>query len=279
MSTTPIITIITPYLNASPCIPDFVASLKSQTFRSWICLCIDDGSTDGGPSLFSELTSSDYRFIHCSNNLPRELLSPASARNFGIHHSTTPYLAFCDIDDLWHPRKLELQLNFHINNDLDISVTSYASFLDHHSSIPFRTKTPPAKVSLEDFHRCNPIPLLTVIINKSLPCLEFRQCRHEDLLLWMKLFHLRPDLKYACLPLCLSFYRVHDRNLTRSKWLMPTWTLSVYRSFGYSLFKSLLMLFSWTASHLALSVRLIFYRPRIYSSVRQLMERSPLHLQ
>jgi glycosyltransferase involved in cell wall biosynthesis len=46
------------------------------------------------------------------------------SRNVGINHAKGEWLAFLDDDDIWMPLKLELQLRFNFENNLDASFTS-----------------------------------------------------------------------------------------------------------------------------------------------------------
>ena len=66
------------------------------------------------------------------------------SRNKAIKLSKGKYLAFIDADDLWHPEKLRLQLNFMIKNKLSISHTSY-NIIDKNSH----------KIGLEKQERSN----------------------------------------------------------------------------------------------------------------------------
>jgi glycosyltransferase involved in cell wall biosynthesis len=55
----------------------------------------------------------EIHIIHLEKN-SKELFGYASAgyvRNKGIEKSSGKYIAFCDDDDIWFPRKIELQLN------------------------------------------------------------------------------------------------------------------------------------------------------------------------
>lgn len=246
------LTIITPYLNAEKFIPSFVSSLLSQTFTNWKCILIDDGSTDHGPSLLSSLVSSDPRFILTHSPAvqgPRSIPGPASARNHGLCFVDSPLVAFCDIDDIWHPQKLTRQLSFHLANSLDISVSAYMVFSSTDLTCYRHVITPPSTLDFSSLLVRNRIPMLTLILNSSLLSTGFSQVRHEDFLAWISIFRNNSNLKYGCLREVLAFYRIHSSNLTSSRLKMPIWTFSVYRSAGFSRLTSLILLIRWFHSH------------------------------
>lgn len=246
------LTIITPYLNAEKFIPSFVASLLSQTYTHWKCILIDDGSIDSGPELLSFLVSSDPRFVltHTPHRrIPRSLPGPACARNHGLTFVDTPLVAFCDIDDIWHPQKLSRQVRYHLANSLDLSVSSYLAFSSSDLICYRHVITPPSTLNLNSLLVRNRIPMLTLILNSSLLCSGFIQARHEDFLAWISIFRNNPNLKYGCLREVLAFYRVHSTNLTASRLRMPIWTYSVYRAAGFTQISSVLLLIRWLISH------------------------------
>jgi glycosyltransferase involved in cell wall biosynthesis len=69
-------------------------------------LVIDDGSTDETREVLAELTRryGDIEVVRNERNRGRP-----RARNQVLEHAGDDYLAWIDSDDLWHPRKLELQ--------------------------------------------------------------------------------------------------------------------------------------------------------------------------
>jgi glycosyltransferase involved in cell wall biosynthesis len=81
-------------------------SVFAQTFRDWELIVADDGSTDDTPAVCRRL-GADARvrvleLAHSGN--------PALVRNAALREARGRYVAFLDSDDLWMPRKLELQL-------------------------------------------------------------------------------------------------------------------------------------------------------------------------
>jgi teichuronic acid biosynthesis glycosyltransferase TuaG len=155
-------------------------------------------------------------------------------------------ICFLDVDDLWHPEKLERQLKFHKDNQLEFSVTYYGRFHPKEvetadpGALPkqWRVRRPPAVMNTRKLSLVNPIPMLTVMINRrllSLPTLEygpFSLIHHEDYLLWLTLWRHLPNLKYGCLNHTLAFHRRHANNLTVNRWRMLSWTYQVYRAHG-----------------------------------------------
>lgn len=254
--TKPLITIITPYKNAVHFIPSFVKSLKAQTFHDWNCIVVDDGSIDSGPHLLRNLTAHDPRFIHLSNSLVKHSPGPASARNLALQHVQSKLIAFCDIDDLWLPEKLQSQISFHFKHSLDISVSAYQRFTSVDSKIHYaETVIPPKSLTYQNLFSGNPIPLLTVIVSSYLRPLYFPDISHEDYLFWLNLFASNQALRYGCLTEKLALYRVHPEGISHNKLRVLAWTYKVYRAHGLSRRQSLLSLTRWTKSHFTRIIR------------------------
>ena len=59
---TPLVSVITPYRNATQWLSGLVETLQNQTYGHWECLLVDHGSTDGGPDLLHHWVADDPRF-------------------------------------------------------------------------------------------------------------------------------------------------------------------------------------------------------------------------
>jgi glycosyltransferase involved in cell wall biosynthesis len=82
-----------------------IESVLAQSYREWELIVVDDGSTDRTSERLA-LYGSNIRYIW------RQRSGVAAARNHGIASATGHYIAFLDSDDLWMPRKLEIQTAF-----------------------------------------------------------------------------------------------------------------------------------------------------------------------
>ena len=274
------LSIITPFKNAEHFVHPFIQSLKRQTYTNWVCILIDDGSTDDGARLLADLIRDDPRFLLTSNQLRKTSPGPAAARNWGLTFVKTPILCFCDIDDLWHPSKLAQQLKFHTDNGLDLSVTAYAKFRGFSTDTPpFANVCPPISLPLPCIPPFNPIPMLTAMVSTDCVKNSFQQVNHEDYLFWLHLIGASTSLKYGCLPNVLAFYRTHSGALTSKKVKMPLWTFAVYRQFGLSRHHSLVKLFQWSIRHLSIIMCSLIKSPcSSRFSVSMMMDMPPLHL-
>ena len=82
-------------------------TLHSITHQQGVCLTVivvDDASTDGTPDFVD--STEGIRLIR--HEYP---LEQGVARNHGCAAASTPWVAFCDDDDLWAPTKLRKQLD------------------------------------------------------------------------------------------------------------------------------------------------------------------------
>lgn len=118
MSSNNKITIIIPCYNCENSINQTLSSLQEQSFKDFKIICIDDGSSDKTLEIiksFQEQSSIEINLVSQSNQ------GVSSARNAGIRLCETEYLAFCDADDIYHSRYLELLLESQNDNNTDCS--------------------------------------------------------------------------------------------------------------------------------------------------------------
>ena len=92
---------------------------------------------------------------------------PAFARNTAISLSEASFLAFLDSDDIWHRKKMELQLNSIIENNANFSFSSYTATNAKITKLKFNVSYffKPNKLT---FLFCNPIANSSVVIEKNL---------------------------------------------------------------------------------------------------------------
>ena len=98
--------VIIPAFQSQARIGRTLSRLDRQTFSDFEIIVVNDGSTDETSATVRRLMDADprIRVIEQTNQ------GIAAARNRGIEAARGAVLAFLDDDDLWLPRKLELQL-------------------------------------------------------------------------------------------------------------------------------------------------------------------------
>jgi glycosyltransferase involved in cell wall biosynthesis len=102
---TPPVTVVVPTRNRRPVLADTLGAVTGQTGVDVCVVVVDEGSSDDTAAFLADL--GDDRVQVVRHDQPRGL--PA-ARNVGLKHAATPWVAFCDDDDLWAPDKLASQL-------------------------------------------------------------------------------------------------------------------------------------------------------------------------
>jgi glycosyltransferase involved in cell wall biosynthesis len=107
VSTTPRVSIVTPFLDAGRYLREAIESVLAQTYDDWELLLIDDGSSDQGPGIARRYSLAWPQKIRCLSHPRHANLGASASRNLGIRHASGEYLAFLDADDVYLPRKLE----------------------------------------------------------------------------------------------------------------------------------------------------------------------------
>ncbi|HVN45233.1 MAG TPA: glycosyltransferase family A protein [Steroidobacteraceae bacterium] len=102
----PLVSVIMPTFNRRQFLQPAIESLRNQSFSHWELIIADDGSdTD---------TRSYLQSVHAPPRIKVMRLShsgrPSVVRNAALREARGEYIAFLDSDDLWLPRKLEIQM-------------------------------------------------------------------------------------------------------------------------------------------------------------------------
>lgn len=102
------ITVFTPTYNRRKSLPRVFESLKRQTFRDFIWIIVDDGSTDDTKSLVVEFEKeADFKIIY----IYQENAGKHSAINRALQETTSELFLIADSDDSFKANALEVFIN------------------------------------------------------------------------------------------------------------------------------------------------------------------------
>lgn len=104
--------------NRDHLIVETLHSIKKQSWTAWQCVIVDDCSTDNTAEIVLNEIKDDPRFeFHIKPHDIRKGLS--ASRNYGlevIKEREFDFVQFFDDDDLMHPEKLKLQVEYLLKN-------------------------------------------------------------------------------------------------------------------------------------------------------------------
>ena len=105
-----LVSVVVPTYNRFQYLLETIKSIKGQTYPSIEIIVVNDKSTQ--PEYYSHDFGGGVKLINLKQN-SKELYGYACAahvRNEGIKVAKGKWVAFCDDDDVWLPKKLELQI-------------------------------------------------------------------------------------------------------------------------------------------------------------------------
>lgn len=105
---TPRVSVVIPVFNRERYVGATITSVLEQTYSDVEILAVDDGSTDGSREV---LNSFGHR-IRVLEHPGRANRGQSASLNLGLREARGEYVGMLDSDDLWLPRKLELQVGY-----------------------------------------------------------------------------------------------------------------------------------------------------------------------
>ena len=219
-----LVSIITPCYNSEKFLDECISSVLNQTYQNWEMLIVDDNSSDNSSILINSYSKKDERIkpLYLNDNI-----GAAMARNKAISKAKGKYLAFLDSDDVWLPKKLEIQTNFMKKNNYSFVFSSYSVISDDEK--PNYTISVPEKITYKRYLKNTIIGCLTVMLDKEkFKKIEMPNLRSShDMALWLNL--LKQE-KYAYgIAQDLAIYREHKSSNTSNKFRAIYDVWNVYR--------------------------------------------------
>lgn len=230
-----LVSIIIPTFNSARFISETVQSVKNQTHQNWEMIVVDDCSEDNTFEIIKNFAKTDSRikFFQLQKNS-----GTGVARDFALSKCNGNYIAFLDADDLWKPKKLEIQLDFMQKNNLNFTFCFYECINEAGINIK-KTIQAPNNLSYRQLFFCNFIGNLTAIYNVDffgkIPISPIR--KRQDWMLWLTILKQIKSAKPV--PESLAYYRIRQNSVSASKKSLLKHNFNVYRQFhGLSLILS-----------------------------------------
>lgn len=227
MGVTPKVSIIMPAYNSAGFIEESIRSVLSQTYTDWELFVIDDASTDNTAAIVKDLFLKDRRIKFLQLN---ENQGTGAARNKGTEAATGTFIAFLDADDLWIPEKLEIQVKFMLEKDLEMTFSSYFLMDEKGNRLNKFVEALPI-LSYKKLLKSNYVGNLTGIYNAKktgkiyAPLLRKRQ----DWALWLILLKKTGTVLSIQEP--LAIYRIRKNSLSGNKVALVSFNYAIYRKF------------------------------------------------
>ena len=240
-----IVSIITPCYNSEKYIADTYNSIKSQSYKNWEWIIVDDCSSDKSVEIIKSFNDNRIKLIIQSKNQ-----GAAHARNLALNKAQGRFITFLDSDDLWLPNFLETTINYLIENNEELVYSSYKR-VDENLKPLLTDFIAVDKVDRNRILYNCPIPMLTSVYDSKrigkipVPDVELR----EDHAMWIDLLG---RIKYArAINESLAIYRIRNNSVSRNKLRIAKKQYDVYRYYlKMNIFKSSYYTFFWAMNGL-----------------------------
>lgn len=250
---TPLVSVIMPYYKKSEFINASVNSILNQSFKEFEIILIDDELTKNSYEILENVKKLDVRIRVFKN---KKNLGAGQSRNDAINFCKGQYIAFCDCDDLWRQNKLEKQMKFMKDCNLEFSFTSYEIINNDNLKIGFREAQ--KNLSFKQLRNSCDIGLSTVIIQKNIfnnEKFRFGKTKtKEDFILWLLL--AKNGIQISGIKECLVSWRKSSGSLSSSFFQKIIDGYKVYRDYlHYSRIKSFFFLIILSVNYMLKKIK------------------------
>jgi len=195
------ISVIIPTFNAEKTIRRALRSVENQSLLPNEVIVVDDCSSDRTNEVIRDYMKESHLVIR--HEVQSTNSGAASARNAGWNLASEKYVAFLDADDMWHPKKLEIQFNAMEDYD-DYSMSCHyrnVTELENWSEVRFDASVQ-RLFTFKDFLIKNRCATPSVMVKREITSRFLPGKRYaEDYLLWLQISALYGPVLFIDLPL------------------------------------------------------------------------------
>ena len=223
------VSVIMPTWNSSRFVAESIESVLAQSYSNLELIITDDASTDNTPDILRQYAERDPR-VHIILNKVNG--GAGRSRNCSIQAARGQYIAFCDSDDRWDPKKLEKQIAFMTEKNVALSFCPYYTCGEKNEYLGYVSA--PRRVSLFQMMCDNKIGFLTAIYDTRLlgKHLMPSQRKRQDHALLLTL--LKQCQHAYSIPEPLAHYRLHAGNMSAKMTGLLRYNAQTYNSvFGW----------------------------------------------
>lgn len=246
-----LVSIVMPAYNCEEFIELAINSVINQTYEKWELNIVEDRSSDNTLNILKKISSTDNRINIIESNKNN---GAALSRNKAIERSKGEFIAFLDSDDLWHPNKLELQLNYMKKNDLSFTCTSYNKIDEKNNDMNIIIKANKI-MDYNSLLKTCPGNSTVVYNSKKIGKIYIENIRkRNDYLMWIKVIK-RSEYLYG-IDKVLSSHRIRKDSISSNKLSLIKYHWTIYRKKEkLSFLDSLYLSFYWIIKGLITKMR------------------------
>jgi glycosyltransferase involved in cell wall biosynthesis len=207
----PAVSVVIVTYNKEATVGAAIESAARQTYRDLEILVVDDGSTDRTGERVRAF-GDRVRYLYKQNG------GTGSARNLGIAQARGEYVAFLDGDDLWLPRKLEIQMAAFDREPGIVGVQCSAYCVNDDLEVTEQRACDPTQDSLLDFLLFHNLPAFSSAIVVRRDCIRELGGFGTDLVIlsdWDMACRLARVGTLRSVPAFLVLYRHYTGNQSR----------------------------------------------------------------
>lgn len=221
------VTVVTPSWNSAKYIQKTVESVQAQTYQNWEMIIVDDCSTDETVEIVNSMAKTDSRIkVLCQ----KMNAGAGAARTRSVMNGNGRYIAYLDADDIWKPKKLELQIKFMKDNNYAFSCTSYEVINDEGKPLNKFVHMLP-EVDYKGFLMNNLLQTVGIMVDTSIVDKKYLVMpnirRRQDAATWLQV--LKAGYKCYGLDIILAEYRRATGSLSSNKTKAIKGIWSLYR--------------------------------------------------